>query len=68
LGGGGHVGKPDRMFFETGFDLLETLGTRGDFHDALRARFSADERLALSRIPDRESIVDSIRSFLGGGR
>jgi uncharacterized sporulation protein YeaH/YhbH (DUF444 family) len=51
-----------------GFGQVETLGTRGDFHDALRARFSGDERIALSRIPDRESIVDSIKSFLGKGR
>jgi len=51
-----------------GYGQVETLGTRGDFHDALRARFSGDERIALSRIPDRDSIVDSIKSFLGGGR
>jgi uncharacterized sporulation protein YeaH/YhbH (DUF444 family) len=51
-----------------GYGQVETLGTRGDFHDALRARFAGDERVALSRIPDRDAIVDSIKSFLGTGR
>ena len=51
-----------------GYGQVEALGTRGDFIDILRARFASDERVALSRIPDRDAIVVSIKDFLGRGR
>jgi uncharacterized sporulation protein YeaH/YhbH (DUF444 family) len=51
-----------------GYGQVESYGTSGDFHDALRKRFSEDERVALSRIPDRDAIVDSIKTLLGKGR
>ena len=51
-----------------GYGQVEALGTRGDFYDVLRSRFGSDERVALSRIPDRDAIVDSIKVFLGRGR
>ena len=51
-----------------GYGQVEALGTRGDFIDVLRARFASDERVALSRIPDRDAIVVSIKEFLGRGR
>jgi uncharacterized sporulation protein YeaH/YhbH (DUF444 family) len=50
-----------------GYGQVEALGTRGDFYDVLRARFDDDERVALSRLPDRDAVVDSIKSFLGKG-
>jgi len=50
-----------------GYGQVEALGTRGDFYDVLRTRFDADERVALSRLPDRDAVVDSIKSFLGKG-
>jgi len=51
-----------------GYGQVEALGTRGDFIDILRARFAGDARVALSRIPDRDAIVVSIKDFLGRGR
>ena len=51
-----------------GYGQVESYGTSGDFLDALRKRFSDDERVALSRVPDRDSIVDSIKTLLGRGR
>jgi len=51
-----------------GYGQVESHGTRGDFYDALDARFRAHERVALSRIPDRDAIVPSIKTFLGRGK
>ena len=51
-----------------GYGQVESLGTHGDFYDALQVRCGGDERVALSRIPDRGAIVDSIKTFLGRGR
>jgi hypothetical protein len=51
-----------------GYGQVESLGTRGDFYDALRARFGSDGRVALSRIRDRDAIADSIKAFLRAGR
>ncbi len=51
-----------------GYGQVESHGTRGDFYDALEARFRGHERVALSRIPDRDAIVPSIKTFLGRGK
>ena len=51
-----------------GYGQVESYGTSGDFHDALEARLGDDEKVALSRIPNRDAIVDSIKTFLGRGR
>jgi len=51
-----------------GYGQVESYGTSGDFHDHLKQRFPSDERVALSHIPDRDSIVDSIRILLGRGK
>ncbi len=51
-----------------GYGQVESHGTRGDFYDALEGRFRGADRVALSRIPDRDSIVPSIKTFLGRGR
>jgi uncharacterized sporulation protein YeaH/YhbH (DUF444 family) len=51
-----------------GYGQVESYGTSGDFYDALESRFGDDDRVALSRIANRDSIVDSIKSFLGRGR
>ncbi len=50
-----------------GYGQVESHGTRGDFYDALESRFRAQPRVALSRIPDRDAIVPSIKAFLGKG-
>ncbi len=51
-----------------GYGQVESYGTSGDFFEALQSRYAADERVALSRITDRDAIVDSIKSLLGRGR
>jgi len=51
-----------------GYGQVESYGTSGDFFEAVHSRFKADERVATSRIPNRNAIVDSIKSFLGRGR
>ncbi len=51
-----------------GYGQVEALGTRGDFYDALAARFPAEPKVALSRIPDRDGVAASIKSLLGRGR
>lgn len=51
-----------------GYGQVESYGTSGDFYDALRGRLAKDDRVALSRIPDRDAIVDSIKTLLGRGR
>ena len=50
-----------------GYGQVESYGTSGDFYEALQSRFAADRRVALSRIPDRDAIVDSIKLLLGRG-
>ncbi|MCB9780727.1 MAG: DUF444 family protein [Alphaproteobacteria bacterium] len=40
----------------------------GQFYEDLSGSFSGDERLALSRVPDRDHIMDSIKELLGTGR
>lgn len=51
-----------------GYGQVESHGTRGDFYDALEARFRGNDEVALSRIPDRDAIVPSIKTFLGKGK
>ena len=51
-----------------GYGQVESYGTSGDFYEALESRFGDDERLALSSIPNRDGVVDSIKTFLGRGR
>jgi len=51
-----------------GYGQVESYGTSGDFYEALQSRYADDERVALSRIPDRDAIVDSIKTLLGTGR
>lgn len=51
-----------------GYGQVESYGTSGDFYDALHKSFDDDDRVALSRIPNRDSIVDSIKTLLGTGR
>jgi len=51
-----------------GYGQVESYGTSGDFYDALRSKFGDEEKVALSRIPDRDAIVDSIKTLLGKGR
>jgi uncharacterized sporulation protein YeaH/YhbH (DUF444 family) len=51
-----------------GYGQVESYGTTGDFYDALKQRFPTEERVALSHIPDRDSIVDSIKILLGRGK
>jgi uncharacterized protein len=40
----------------------------GQFYTELKDSFGDEERVVVSRIPNREAIMDSIQEFLGGGR
>jgi len=51
-----------------GSGQVESYGTSGDFYEALNGRFADHELVALSRISDRDAIVDSIKILLGRGR
>jgi uncharacterized sporulation protein YeaH/YhbH (DUF444 family) len=51
-----------------GYGQVESYGTSGDFFDALKSGIDDNEKVALSRIPDRNAIVDSIKTLLGKGR
>ena len=51
-----------------GYGQVESYGTSGDFFEALESKLADDERVALTRIPDRDAIVDSIKVLLGKGR
>ena len=51
-----------------GYGQVESYGTSGDFYEALNSRFTGLDSVALSRIPDRDAIVDSIKTLLGRGR
>lgn len=46
----------------------ESRSGSGQFLHALTFQYQADERVALSSIPGRDSIVDAIKIFLGRGR
>jgi sporulation protein YhbH len=50
-----------------GYGQVESRYGSGQFLEALRENVE-DEKLALSQIPDRESILDSIKEFLGKGK
>lgn len=50
------------------YGQVESYGTSGDFYDALKKDFGDTDKVALSRIPNRDAIVDSIKTFLGKGR
>ena len=51
-----------------GYGQVESYGTSGDFYDALHKHVKDDDRVVLSRIPDRDAIVDSIKTLLGKGK
>lgn len=50
-----------------GYGQVESRYGSGQFYESLSAAVE-DEKLALSHIPDREAILDSIRDFLGKGK
>jgi uncharacterized sporulation protein YeaH/YhbH (DUF444 family) len=50
-----------------GYGQVESYGTSGDFYDALEERFKDEERVALSHVPNRDAIADSIKLLLGKG-
>jgi len=51
-----------------GYGQVESYGTSGDFYEALDKHFQGEDRVALSHVPDRNSIVDSIKILLGRGK
>ncbi|MBN1335942.1 MAG: DUF444 family protein [Deltaproteobacteria bacterium] len=51
-----------------GYGQVDSEYGSGQFHKDLEASFGSDERVVLTRIPERDAIMDSIRAFLGKGR
>lgn len=51
-----------------GYGQVKSFFGSGQFIHDLRRAFSEDERVVLSEVPDRESVYDSIKAFLGRGR
>lgn len=51
-----------------GYGQVDSDYGSGQFYNDLAENYNADERVILSRIPDRDAIMDSIREFLGKGR
>jgi uncharacterized sporulation protein YeaH/YhbH (DUF444 family) len=51
-----------------GYGQVESYGTSGDYYEALEAAFGNEDNVALSHIPDRDAVVDSIKILLGTGR
>jgi hypothetical protein len=47
---------------------VESFYGSGKFIKVLSGRFKDHEKLITSEIPDRDSIYDSIKTFLGKGR
>lgn len=50
------------------YGQVESEYGSGQFLKDLEARFKEHEKLITSRIPDRNAIIDSIRTFLGKGK
>jgi hypothetical protein len=50
------------------YGQVESEYGSGQFYNDLKGDYSADERVVLSKIPDREAIMSSIKDFLGKGR
>jgi len=51
-----------------GYGQVDSDYGSGQFYNDLQENFADDERVILSRIPDRDGIMDSIRELLGKGR
>jgi uncharacterized sporulation protein YeaH/YhbH (DUF444 family) len=51
-----------------GYGQVDSDYGSGQFYNDLKEAFPSDERVILSRVPDRDSIMDSIRELLGKGR
>jgi len=51
-----------------GYGQVESYGTSGDFFDAVQRHFSSEPRVSMSHIPNRDAVVECIRTFLGKGR
>ena len=50
------------------YGQVESEYGSGQFYNDLNATWADEERVVLSRIPDRDAIMSSIRDFLGKGR
>lgn len=50
------------------YGQVESEYGSGQFYNDLRGEYASDERVVLSKIPDREAIMGSIKEFLGKGR
>lgn len=51
-----------------GYGQVESYGTSGDFYEAVQRHFKSEPRVATAHIPNRDSVVECIKTFLGKGR
>ena len=51
-----------------GYGQVESYGTSGDFFEAVQRHFKSDPRVSMAHIPNRDAVVDCIKTFLGKGR
>ena len=51
-----------------GYGQVESYGTSGDFFDAVQRHFQNEPKASMAHIPNRDAIVECIRTFLGKGR
>jgi uncharacterized sporulation protein YeaH/YhbH (DUF444 family) len=51
-----------------GYGQVESYGTSGDFYEAIERHYDKDDMVAMIHIPNRDAIVNCIKTFLGKGR
>jgi len=51
-----------------GYGQVESYGTSGDFFEAVQRHFKGEPRVSTSHIPNRDAVVECIKTFLGKGR
>ncbi len=51
-----------------GYGQVDSDYGSGQFYNDLQDSYGEDERVILSRIPDRDAIAGSIKTLLGKGR
>ena len=51
-----------------GYGQVESYGTAGDFFEVLEKRHGSQENVAMAHIPNRDAVVEAIKTLLGSGR
>ena len=51
-----------------GYGQVESYGTSGDFYEAVQRHFKSEPKVSTAHIPNRDAVVECIKTFLGKGR